>query len=356
MKHSEDESITSLAVVQPEQTNTLAQIVEQIGGAKVVLVGESHTRYDHHLVQLEILKLLHKQSPNIVLGVEWFQHPFQKHLDDYVAGEITEKQMLRQTEYFSRWRYNYRLYQPILQYARENNIPVIALNASRELIKALAKTEFEDLPDELKSQLPSSYDWSDKAYEDRLRKVFDLHPEYNGEFENFLRSQLTWDETMAERAADYLQQNPDTRMLVLAGSGHIIYGSGIPNRIQRRLGAEQYTILVSEDHLPVSKDIADFLVMSTEKSLEPVGLIGAILDTSGKLLTIKGFSHNSAVKDAGLKPGAVIIGVDDDQVESFSDFKLAIMNKRAGDSVELHYIENADAGDKERKSVNIELR
>lgn len=330
--------------------------MEQIDDAQVVLVGETHTRYDHHLVQLEILKYLYQKSPDLALGVEWFQQPFQKHLDDYVAGDITEKEMLHLTEYFSRWKYNYRLYQPILQYARENKIPVIALNAPRELIRALARSEIDDLPEELKSQLPKSYDWSDKDYEKRLRDIFELHPEYKGKFENFMRSQLTWDESMAERAVQYLQQNPEARMLVLAGSGHIMFGSGIPNRIKRRIDTDQFSILVSDDSLPATNDIADFLVLSVEQSLVPDGLIGAFFDTQGKLLKITGFSHNSAVKEAGLKQGAVIIGIDDKPVENFSEFKYAILNKKPGDTIELHYIDNAEAGKKDRKSVSIELR
>ena len=356
MQEPDAAAVIDLPVVKPDKTSSLQQTVRQFDNARVVLVGETHTRYDHHLVQLEILKQLYQKSPNIALGVEWFQQPFQQHLDAYIAGDITEKEMLRRTEYFDRWRYNYLHYRPILQFARENGIPVIALNASRELIKALADTEFDDLPDDLKSQLPGSYDWSDKAYEQRIRDVFEMHPEYGGEFENFLRSQLTWDESMAERASEYLQANPDASMLVLAGSGHVMFGSGIPNRIQRRIEAEPVTVLVSDDHLPVAKDIADYLVMSAEQSLGPTGLIGAILDTDGQLLTIQAFSHNSAVKDAGLEPGAVIIGVDDEPVASFSDFKVAIMDKQRGDSIELHYLDNANAGKKERKSVTIELR
>jgi uncharacterized iron-regulated protein len=356
MQHPDSASVIDLPVVKPDETISLAQVIEQTDGARVVLVGETHTRYDHHLVQLEILKYLYQKSPDLALGVEWFQQPFQNHLDDYIAGKITEKEMLHLTEYFTRWKYDYRLYQPILQYARENKIPLIALNASRELIRALAETEVDDLPPELKAQLPESYDWSDKDYEKRLRDIFELHPEYSGKFENFMRSQLTWDESMAERAAQYLQQKPHARMLIFAGSGHIMFGSGIPNRIQRRIDADQFSILVSEDSLPVSKDIADYLVLSVEQSLPPTGLIGAFLETEGKLLTIEGFSNNSAVKDAGVKKGAVIIGVDEKQVENFSDFKFAIMSKKPGDTIDLHYLDNAEAGKKERKSVSIELR
>jgi len=349
-------AVLNLPVVKLDQISPLAQTIQQIDDARVILVGETHTRWDHHLVQLEILKLLYQKSAKLAIGVEWFQRPYQQYLDAYVAGDISEQEMLKQTGYFERWRYDYRLYRPIIQYAREHKIPVIALNASRELTHALSKSGFDDLSAELKEQLPGSYDWSDKDYEKRLRSVFDMHPDYPGEFGDFLRGQLTWDESMAESAAQYLEENPETRMLILAGSGHIAYGSGIPNRIKRRIDVEQFSILVSEDFLPVSQNIADYLVLSAEQSLQPAGLIGAFLETEGKLLVIKGFSHNSAVKDAGLLEGTVIISVDNEVVESFSDFKLAIMDKKAGDSVELHYLENTEGGSKERKSVNFELR
>lgn len=350
------DTVIDLPVVKLEQTNSLAETVAQIQDARVVLVGETHTRYDHHLVQLEVLKQLHQASPRLALGVEWFQQPFQSHLDAFIAGEITEEEMLHLTDYFERWRYDYRLYRPIIRYALEHQIPIVALNASRELTMALSKSGFDDLSDELKAQLPSSYDWSDKAYEKRLRQSYEAHPNYSGKFEDFLRGQLTWDESMADRAARYLEQHPETRMLILAGSGHIAYGSGIPNRIKRRIDVQQFSILVSEDHMPMSGNIADFLVLSEEKTLQPVGLIGALLETEDKQIVIRGFAHNSAVRDAGVEKGAIIIGVDDKTVESFADFKLTLMNKKAGDSIELHYLENADAGVEDRKSVELELR
>ncbi|MGD8934826.1 MAG: ChaN family lipoprotein, partial [Gammaproteobacteria bacterium] len=293
IQQAEDTREMDPPVVTLKKTSPLTQIVEQLANSRVVFVGETHTRYDHHLVQLEILKHLYQISPKLALGVEWFQQPFQKHLDDYIAGRITEKEMLHLTDYFNRWNYDYRLYRPIIQYAREQGIPVIALNASRELMTALSHSGFDDLSDELKQQLPADYDWSDKKYEQYLRDMFELHPEYPGEFEDFLRGQLTWDESMAERAAEYLQNNPDQRMLIFAGSGHIMFGSGIPNRLQRRMDAEHSSVLVSEDLLPVSADIADYLVITAQQELEPVGLIGAFLESQGKLVVIKDFSYNS---------------------------------------------------------------
>ena len=147
--------IINLPVVKLEQTDSLAQTMEQINDARVVLVGETHTRLDHHLVQLEILKLLYQKSAKLAIGVEWFQRPYQKHLDAFIAGEMSEQEMLHRTGYFERWRYDYRLYRPIIQYARAHKIPLIALNASTELSHALGKSGFDELSAELKDQLPA---------------------------------------------------------------------------------------------------------------------------------------------------------------------------------------------------------
>ena len=74
---TETNAIINLPVVKLDQTNPLAQTMAQIDDARVILVGESHTRWDHHLVQLEILKLLYQKSPKLAIGVEWFQQPYQ---------------------------------------------------------------------------------------------------------------------------------------------------------------------------------------------------------------------------------------------------------------------------------------
>ena len=345
-------TISALPVADVRQTHPLNEILQQIPETRVLLVGETHTRYDHHLVQLEVLKQLYQSRQPLALGVEWFQQPFQQHLDDYIAGKITESEMLYLTEYFQRWRYDYRLYRPIIQYAREKHIPIIALNASKELTSALGRGGFDQLSEDLKLQLPESYDFTDQGYVERLRNVFKMHPNKSGGFENFLIVQLTWDESMAERTAKYLLQHPESRMLVLAGNGHISYGSGIPNRIKRRLKTRPFSILVSDDSLPISPGIADFLVLSASQSLEPSGLLGIFLETINGQVVIQGFVEDSAVKDAGIKQGSVIIGLNKTPIHNYTDLKLALIDSRRGDTVALHYLEKS--GD--RKSIKITLR
>src|SRR5947208_2113670 len=67
---------------------TLSAVVEKLAQKKIVYVGEEHDKFSHHQVQLEVLRGLYQQTPKLAVGMEMFQRPFQKALDDYIAGAI----------------------------------------------------------------------------------------------------------------------------------------------------------------------------------------------------------------------------------------------------------------------------
>ena len=46
----------------------LDKFAAQLATKQVVFVGEEHTRYDHHLNQLEIIKRLHELDPNVAIA------------------------------------------------------------------------------------------------------------------------------------------------------------------------------------------------------------------------------------------------------------------------------------------------
>ena len=74
--------------------STMEQIIPALADKRVVFIGEQHTRYDHHLTQLEIIRRLHALHPQLAIGMEMFQQPFQRYLDEYVAGSIDEQTMV----------------------------------------------------------------------------------------------------------------------------------------------------------------------------------------------------------------------------------------------------------------------
>ena len=341
-------------VIDLEKTATLSTLMESLAQERVVYIGETHTAYEDHLLQLEILKGMQAQQGNLAIGLEWFQWPFQEHLDAYLAGEIPEAEMLDKTGYYERWRFDYRLYRPIVAYAREKGIPLIALNAPAELTSAISSADNEALSGELHEMLPDSYDFSDTDYRRRLESFYSEHPDSGGSFEGFLQVQLTWDESMAQRVSEYLKSDPDNRMLVLAGSGHVEYRSGIPARVTRRTGVRGKTVLMPK--YPVSdKRVADYLLLAEPAVLPESGVFGAFLDTKGDGIVISDFTESSTGSKAGMQKQDRILAIDGEAINNYADLKLAMLNKGPGDEITVELERPAESGEPERLSLRVEL-
>ncbi|WP_456406446.1 ChaN family lipoprotein [Thiolapillus sp.] len=328
----------SVAVVgvQPQEELTLAEIMPLLAQKRVVYVGEAHTRYGHHLLQLEIIKGLHAQGWDFAIGMEFFQQPYQWVLDAFVRGELSENEMLRQSQWYQRWQYDYRLYRPILQFARQHRIPVIALNVPKELTGKISEKGYAGLSAEERARLPREIDTSDEAYHRRLHAVFKQHSGRDEkDFERFKEVQLTWDEGMAQTVADYLQQHPDKKMVVLAGAGHLRYGSGIPNRVNRRIPVD-YAIVLPSDKLETAPGLADYVVAPVDEKLPAKGLMGILIGAHEKDgVAVSGVTEGSAAEKAGIRKGDVILRIDERQVADLSDVRINMLDKRPGDPLRL---------------------
>jgi uncharacterized iron-regulated protein len=313
----------------------LDHLIPRLTGKRVVYVGETHDAYGHHLNQLAVIKALHLRNPDLAIGMEFFQQPFQQVLDDYIAGRTGEREMLRGSEWYKRWRFDYRLYRPILQYAREQGIPVIALNVAKELTDRVSEVGFEGLEPSERARIAQEFDDSDPDYRARIRSVYEHHPGATKDgFERFLQVQLAWDEGMAEQAVRYLTQHPKKQLVVLAGSGHLMYGTGIPERVGRRLSVES-AILLPADTLKVEPGIADYLVYPRKAELPKAGLMGVLLEDHEKGVRITGVVPKSAAAGADLKKGDIIQRLDGAAVTDFVDVKLGLLGKVPGEQISI---------------------
>lgn len=334
--------------------NRLLEIVGKLGQTKIVYVGESHDQFSHHLVELEIIKELHRQEQPIAIGMEMFQKPTQPALDRYLSGEIDEKEFLKQSQYFTRWGFDYKLYKPILDFARAHGIPVVALNVDREIEDKAYRLGLDSLSPEEKAHIPAQLDYSDKAYEARLRKVFEKHESAHSiPFERFHQAQVLWDETMAESVSEFLKKHPEYRMIVLAGVGHLAYGSGIPRRVARRAPFRHAIIL---NDVEMEKGIADYVLSPQPVDYTPAPkLMVFLLETHGRV-TIQGFSENSISEKAGLKSGDVILQIDGTAIHAVDDVRAELLYHKKGDHLAIK-VARKDVPDKEQeKEFILELQ
>lgn len=311
--------------VDLSQVMDLSQIIRRISEKKIIYVGEGHDQFSHHWVQLEIIRRFHRLGKKVAIGMEMFQKPFQEAIDAYIQQQIDEKEFLRRTEYFQRWRFDYLLYRPILAFARSAGIPVVALNISQEIAEKVGRGGIESLSPEEKLQVPAQMDFGDAAYRRRIREAYQAHPEFKGrKFDFFYQAQVLWDETMAEGIDRFLQDNPDRQMIVLAGNGHLSFGSGIPQRVSRRNGLSSSILLNDEE---TEKNAADFLLYPGSLSYEPSLKLMVFLKVEEGRVTIEGFSKESVSEKAGLQKGDRIVALDGTAVSSLAEIRLELLYK-----------------------------
>ncbi len=244
------------------------QVLSEIAQANVVYLAETHDRLSDHQAQLEIIQKLQARQPKIAIAMEMFQRPYQKVVNQYLAGKLTEAELVKQTEYEQRWGFPWEYYAPILRYARAKQIPVIAANTPSEITRKVASQGFASLTTKEQQFIPpvSEIRTDNPQYRQIALAAFAQHQAAghgsSADAEKFFLAQVLWDETMAESIAKYAQANPDTQIIVLAGQGHVISGYGIPSRVKRRMSnIIQRSVLFSPvDNLwRYSLDTADFI-------------------------------------------------------------------------------------------------
>jgi uncharacterized iron-regulated protein len=318
----------------------LAEIISQVADKKIVYVGEKHDRYGDHLIQLQIIRDLHQRYPKLAIGMEMFQRRYQEALDDYISGETDTQTFLKRSDYLNTWRFNYHLYEDILHYAREHNLPVVALNQEHELVSKVANQGLEQLSQEERGRIPKEMVFADESYKKRLRLVFEMHQtELPGKktpqvFEYFHQAQILWDETMAETIFSFLTDRPDFHLVVLAGNGHLAYGSGIPKRAYRRIAKDYAIILPDPGGLP-EPGMADFIVFPNMLEAPAEAKLGVVLDTSDEQFEIVDLVQGGGAQEAGLEKGDIILAVDGIIVKDLDDIRANLATKYVGNAVKV---------------------
>ncbi len=331
-KHNERYQVSAidLNAVKP-----LALFSNKLAQHRVVFVGEIHTSYADHLNQLAVIKHLKPRwGSKLSIGLEMIQQPYQSFLDQYIAGKINEEEMLRGVQWYDRWKYDFRLYRPIFDYAKLNRIPLVALNISKELTNNISKNGINGLSKTEREQLPKIIDRTNPAYIKRIKKVFGSHAHTRSKsFDNFLDAQLGWDEGIAFNAAKYLKANTHTNMVILAGEGHVIFHQGIPNRLDRQLKIKSAVVL---NNVPLSDKLGagDYLLFSSNKKLPTLPKFGIrMADAKGKGIHVTKIIMHSAAQKAGVIKGDFITKLNDKKIKDILDLKLFMEKRKAGDEL-----------------------
>ncbi|MFA5354384.1 MAG: ChaN family lipoprotein [Thermodesulfovibrionales bacterium] len=315
--------------VEASRIKGLSDVIGAVADKRIVYVGEAHETFSHHYVQLRVVEGLYEKNGKIAIGMEMFQRPFQFVLDDYLKGGMDEREFLKKSEYFSRWGYDYNLYKPIIDFAKAKGIPIIALNTKREILEKVSRGGLDSLSPEERKEIPPQMDFSDEEYRERLRDIFSKHMRSaEKDFNFFFQSQVLWDETMSFSVDEFFRLSPDRQVIVLAGSGHLSRGSGIPSRTFRRNGAG-YSIILSDGDM--ERDVADYIIFPRPVEGQKAPKLGVLLKKEEGKVVISGFPEKSIAEEAGLEEGDIILSLDDTPVADIDDLRIQLLPKKKGD-------------------------
>jgi uncharacterized iron-regulated protein len=214
-----------------------AEMLSTVTEANIVYVDEAHNNMASHRLQLKVLKAMADRWPGqVALGMEMFIPEQQGALDRWVAGELSEAEFLEASQWSKRWNIDFGYYRDLLVFAREHGIPVLGLNIPKSLVRAVAKEDFPQLTEEVRSQLPD-IDMNTPYRNALTSAIYGGHAKSKNGLKGFQRVQALWDESMAENTVRYLKsaEGQNRRMVIIAGGNHIRYGIGIPRAVYRRL-------------------------------------------------------------------------------------------------------------------------
>ena len=258
-----------------------AELWTRLQAARAVCAGEQHDSPHDHWMQLQILDHLSTPAGPLGLGLEMVQQPFQGVLDDWSAARIDDAALLSRTAWALRWGFDFALYRPMLELARERHVAVVALNAPAELVKRVARVGVAGLDASERARLPQLdlADAQHRAWFDRMMAAMgDGHghghastsddadapaesqpaPPAMPSPDDIYAAQVVWDESMADGAARWLAAGSERRLLILAGVGHC-HDSAIVRRLRRRGPATVVSVrpLVDDGEGNVAAALAD---------------------------------------------------------------------------------------------------
>lgn len=324
-------------IVFAENTSTMEQLINKSLGYKNIFIGEVHTDYSHHANQLSVIENIYKRKKNIAIAMEMVQVKYMSVLNDFVMGRISEKEMLEKIHYYENWSYDYSLYAPIFQYARDNNIDIIPLNIPRSVTSKVYNGSIDNLTSEEKNYLPKKMNVINHEYEKSLYEIFSIHKGTLKEFSNFYLSQNIWDEVMAKNMADYRMANPDTTIIALCGNGHAGKNSGIPYRYKRITGEESFVIMQSEN---IDKEKADLFIFPEYVEGRSTPKIGVALEEVENKVKITSVAKQSPAEKAGLKTGDEIVKCGYHNINNIGNLKYALYEKGYNTTLECEIIRN----------------
>jgi uncharacterized iron-regulated protein len=321
------------------------RMIQEMTASRIVHVGETHDAMAMHEIQFQVIRALYAKDRHLAIGMEMVPVTLQETLNEWTAGLLTKEEFLREIRWYVTWNFNFGYYEKIFDFAREHRLPIYALNAPREVITKIRMRGWDALTDAEKALFPGTPDVSNQDHRTLIRTVFessDIPHAMKGAgldqvFEGLYRSQSAWDEVMGANAVRAAQAE-GRRVVVLVGSGHLLYNLGLNRRAYERSKLPFKTVVAVEvpagkKSLPVSRAIADYvfgLAAAPQKAFPTIGL-GLKKIENLENLVIDPKPTEGVAGRSDFEKGDVILSVDGKAYSDINELRMALARLACGD-------------------------
>jgi uncharacterized iron-regulated protein len=212
----------------------------ELADADVIVVGEYHGHQAAHLLQSRLQAALHRQHARQVLALEAFETDRQSVIDDYLAGKLGEEELIDDAGAWSNYRASYR---PLMEFARRQQLPVIAANAPAGVVRCVGRQGpeyLQALPPARQAQLPQEPFPDVPGYRSKFLDAMggNSHGKASdasrARLENAYHAQLLRDATMADRVIRARQRYPHHQVLMITGTFHSEQRLGMVGVLKQR--------------------------------------------------------------------------------------------------------------------------
>ncbi len=332
---------------------TPREALAPLAGREMVLLGETHDSENDHRWQLAMLTTLHALHPEMAIGFEMFPRRVQPALDRWVRGELSEAAFLDQADWDHAWGMDTGLYLPLFRFARDQHLPMLALNVDSSLVKRVAASGLAAIAPAERDGVgnPAAISAEYRAELDAIYEAHALMSQNGMRRENFIQAQQFKDRAMAEALDGYRRGHPGALVVGIMGAGHLRGGHGVPGQL-RDLGRRNVAALATWpadlacDHLDAG--YADLLFLVPAAAAQPdnrMERLGVSLRESPLGLLVEQVVASGPGGLAGLRQGDVIVQAAGRPISKILSAHILVQRQPAGTWLPLRVRRGADLVD-----------
>jgi uncharacterized iron-regulated protein len=307
-----------------------------------------------HDIQSKIIQALYEQDRNLSIGLEMFPVSFQEALNKWSMAILSQDEFIRESRWYVNWNFNFGFYEKIFKLAKNNKIPLYALNAPRAIIRKIRMKGWGKLSEDEKKAVPKP-DVSHGEHRILIRTIFESmelpHQMKGGDldmvFESLYRAQSAWDEVMAFNAIQS-REREGRKMVVLVGSGHLLYNLGINRRAYEKNRLPLKTVICvvipeGKKSIKVTRSLADYVWGINEEQMPIFPSIGLRFKKFDRLdnLVIERKPIDGISKNANFEKGDIVLSVDGKSFSDINELRIYLAEFNWDDEVKFCLLRNA---------------